>query len=497
MTKTNMQSLNRTTANIYETLPLKVMQFGGGNFLRAFVDWMIHSMNKKTDFNAGVVIIKPTDRGDYSALKSQEGLFHVVLDGVVNGKLVSEKTLVTAVQKIINPYTEWNDYLELAKNETIRFIISNTTEAGIKFNTDDKFDDSPPKEFPAKLTVWLYHRFQYFRNDAAKGCILLPCELIEGNGDALKLSVLQYADYWRLGDDFISWINGANVFCNTLVDRIVSGYSADRAMEVQNEFGFEDGLTVIGEYYHSWVIQKAGSVAEELPFDQTDLNVQFVDDLVPYREMKVRILNGAHTAMVPVGYLAGLRLVKEVIDNEVVGGFVKSLLIEEVVPTLGFSEIEKNKFVDDVLDRFENPFLEHRLIDIALNSTSKFVARLLPTIKDYMAIDGTLPKRIVFGLACLIRFYKGTFNEEKIQVKDDKGVLDFFNVEWKMFDELEISLQILVTHILENNLIWGEDLNLLPELSIIVTEQIENIEAYGVLEALKLLLTEKKPKLSP
>ncbi len=488
-----MQPLNRKTANKTNTLPLRVMQFGGGNFLRAFVDWMLHILNEKTDFNAGVVIIKPTDRGDYSVLKSQDGLFYVVLDGIVNGELVSEKTVVTSVQKVINAYTEWDDYLELAKNKDLRFIVSNTTEAGIKFDPKDELNDSPPKEFPAKLTIWLHHRFQYFDGDMAKECILLPCELIEGNGDALKRTVLQYADLWRLGDDFKNWINAANVFCNTLVDRIVSGYAVDRAAQIQDEFGVEDRLTVVGEQYHSWVIEGAGAVVDEMPFDQTDLNVKFVDDLVPYREMKIRILNGAHTAMVPVGYLAGLRLVKEAIDNEVVGRYLKSLLIEEVVPTLGFSETEKHKFVGDVLDRFRNPSLAHQLTDIALNSTSKFVARLLPTLKDYVALTGNLPQRIVFGLACLIRFYKGTFNGDKIHVKDDKGVLDFFNIEWKKFDEQEITLQLLVEHILKNNLIWGEDLNLMPELSKMVAEHLENIEAHGVIEELNFQ-TEKKSK---
>lgn len=482
-----MQPLNRTTANKPKTLPLKVMQFGGGNFLRAFVDLMVHIMNEKTDFNGGVAIIKPTNQGDYAALKSQGGLFYVVLDGVVNGALVSEKTLVSAVQTIINPYTDWRGYLELAKIESLRFIVSNTTEAGIKFDPEDKFDDSPPKEFPAKLTVWLYHRFQYFRNDTAKGCILLPCELIANNGTVLKETILQYADHWKLGNDFKKWIHTANDFCSTLVDRIVSGYDGDRALEIKNEFDFEDKLLVVGEHYHSWIVQGAGSLADELPFRQAGLNVDFVDDLAPYREMKVRILNGAHTSMVPVGYLVGMRTVKEAIDDGVVGGFVKSLLMEEVVPTLNFSEEKKKKFVNDVLDRFRNPFLKHQLISISLNSTAKFVARLLPTLKEYVAVHKKLPKRIVFGLAALIRFYKGEYNGEKIQLKDDNNVLDFFKVSWEKYGKHDGTSEKLAEHILGNDHIWGEDLNAIPELTQLVSTYLVAIETNEIVETLKAI----------
>jgi len=312
-----MQKINRQISDKPKTLPLKVMQFGGGNFLRAFVDWMVHVLNQETDFNGGVAIVKPTERGNYDALKSQDGLFTVVLDGIKQGELVGEKTLVDCVQEVVNPYIEWDAYLELAINPDIRFVVSNTTEAGIKFNSEDSFGHHPPREFPGKLTLWLYKRFQHFGNDVSKGCILLPCELIEDNGEALKTAVLKYAEYWNLGSDFVNWIYTANHFCSTLVDRIVSGYPADRADKIQPELGYDDELLVAGEYYHSWVIKCAELVQKELPFAKTDLNVEFVDNLVPYREMKVRILNGAHTSLVPVGYLAGLRLVKDVMSDEV------------------------------------------------------------------------------------------------------------------------------------------------------------------------------------
>ncbi|MBM1107730.1 tagaturonate reductase [Aurantibacter crassamenti] len=482
-----MQKLNRQTVEGLNTLPLKIMQFGGGNFLRAFVDWMVQVLNDETDFNAGVVVVKPTERGDYQELKAQDGLFTVVLDGIKNGELVAEKTIVDCVQKVVHSYNEWDTYLALAENKDLRFVVSNTTEAGIKFNSDDTFDANPPKEFPAKLTRWLLQRFEYFNGDATKGCILLPCELNENNGVKLKNAVLEYADYWNLNDDFIKWINTSNYFCSTLVDRIVSGYPKERAAEILSETKYADDLLVAGEYYHSWVIAGDDIVQKEMPFAQTDLNVEFVNDLAPYREMKVRILNGAHTSMVPVGYLAGIRFVKEAMDDVTVSNFVESLLEEEAAKTLDFPTEVKQKFISAVLDRFRNPLLKHQLISISLNSTSKFVARLLPTLKDYNESEGKLPKRIVFGLSALIRFYKGEFNGEKIELNDDKVVLDFFNTIYSKVDANEISLADAITTILSNTSIWGEDLTELKGLTNAVLNNIENIENKGVSASIQLL----------
>ena len=480
-----MQNINRQTTNKPKTLPIKVLQFGGGNFLRGFVDWMIQVLNDKTDFNGGVLIVKPTERGDYQILKSQEGLFTVVLDGIKSGALIAKKSLVASVQEIVNPYSEWDVYLELAKNPDIRFIVSNTTEAGIKFNRADSFSDNPPQEFPAKLTLWLYKRFQHFGNDISKGCILLPCELIEDNGATLKSVILEYAEHWNLDPDFVNWIYTANHFCSTLVDRIVSGYPKDRADTIEAELGYKDKLLVAGEYYHSWIIKGPAIVQKELPFANTDLNVAFVEDLAPYREMKVKILNGAHTAMVPVGYLAGLRLVKEAMNDDVVSKFIESLLMKETIATLDFPEKELHKFVQDVLDRFRNPLLKHQLISISLNSTSKFVARLLPTLTDYYVSKGSLPKRIVFGLSALIRFYKGAFNEQEIKLNDDVKVLSFFNLNWNKYDSNDMNMNVLIGIILSNTEIWGKDLTQFEGLVEAVGYNIISIENIGVLETLK------------
>ncbi|MGF1557996.1 MAG: tagaturonate reductase, partial [Flavobacteriaceae bacterium] len=279
----------------------------------------------------------------------------------------------------------------------------------------------------------------------------------------------------------------ANYFCSTLVDRIVSGYPTDRAEALQAELGFTDSLLVAGEQYHSWVIQRAGPVSDELPFSKTGLNVSFVDDLAPYREMKVRLLNGAHTSMVAVGYLAGLRLVKEVMDDATLCSFVESLLLEETCPTMNFPEEVKQRFVKDVMDRFRNPTLKHQLISISLNSTSKFVSRLLPTLKDFQKSRGELPKRIVFGLTCLIRFYKGEFNGIEIPVNDNPEVLAFFKVNWSRLVTDEINIETMVGIILGNSSIWGEDLNGIPELTRTVSDQLNALDKNGVAHVLKIL----------
>lgn len=476
-----MDSLNRTTANKPVQYPVRVMQFGGGNFLRAFCDWMFDVLNKTTNFNGSVVVVKPTKRGDYTELRTQEGLFHVALDGVRNGTLVSEVTLVESVSKVIQPYTEWNDYLALAEAPEMRFIVSNTTEAGIKFSNTDKQTDCPPHEFPAKLTLWLHHRFTHFNGAADKGCILLPCELIENNGVELQRTILEYIKFWNLGQDFAAWIVNHNYFCSTLVDRIVSGFPEARKLEIATQIGFNDDLLVAGEDYHSWVIKGPKLVQNELPFAKTDLNVQFVDDLSDYREMKVRVLNGAHTSLVPVGYLSGLRTVKESMDDALVSNHVLQVLSSEIKPTLtNFSESEVDAFINAVIDRFKNPTLKHFLLAISLNSTSKFQARLLPAFREYTALNGTFPKRIAFSLACMIRFYKGSFNNETIDVNDDAQALEFFKTEWNKVDDGGQTLEALVQHTLANKTIVGDDLSNYNGLVAFVTEKIQEIENKGV-----------------
>lgn len=446
--------------------PLRILQFGGGNFLRAFADWMIDVLNEQTDFNGGVVVVKPTSGGDYRELRTQEGLFTVALEGIRSGKLIQERRVVTCVQEIIQPYFDRAAYLATAALPELRFIISNTTEAGIRFREEPMPEAGMPAEFPAKLCLWLHHRFQHFgANGRGRGCIVLPLELIENNGDELRDCVLRYAKHWNLSEAFQQWTLEENHFCNTLVDRIVSGYPVGRSAEIAAETGYEDPLLVAGEYYHSWVISGPASVAEELPFRNTDLNVTFTDDLDAYREIKVRILNGAHTSIVPTGYLAGLETVGDVMADEEMSAFLGSVLFNEIIPSLDYPEAELKAFAADVLDRFRNPSIHHKLMDISLNSTSKFRTRLLPSLLAFQQKKGTLPAGIVRAFAALIRFYRGDRSGEPIHLRDEAARITFLKDEWTRQAHGEQGLRSIALHVLAREDWWGRNLNDVPGLT--------------------------------
>ncbi len=469
-----MKSLNRHQGTEIK-LPLRILQFGGGNFLRAFVDWMVEILNERTNFNGGVSVIKPTGHGDYRALKLQDGLFTVLLEGIENGHLITEKKLVTCVQEVINPHVEWDQFLKSATNVDVRFIVSNTTEAGIQFNASDTLDGKPPKEFPAKLTIWLWHRFLHFNGDCDKGCILLPCELIEKNGDTLKKTIMQYAELWQLAPEFNGWLHKNNHFCNTLVDRIVSGFPKGREMALFDDLGYKDELLVVAENYHSWVIQCCEEVQEEIPFIAAGLHVEFVDDLGPYRERKVRILNGAHTIMVPLAILYGLETVRESMEDKFMGAFIKHAVYEEIIPVVGMDRGVSEIFARSVFDRFANPFIKHELASIALNSLSKFKVRVLPSILEYSSLKQKLPPNLIFAFAGLIRFYKGEWKGKKLPVKDDpKLQLEMARI-WKSGNYETIVNEVLIT----TNL-WGRDLTTCAGLASALIVALKHIEEQGI-----------------
>ncbi|WP_020571037.1 tagaturonate reductase [Neolewinella persica] len=457
--------------------PLRILQFGGGNFLRAFVDWMIDVLNEQTDFNGGVAIVKPTSRGDYDELRAQQGLFTVALDGIRQGELIADRRVVTCIQQVIQPYLDRAAFLATAELPELRFIISNTTEAGIRFREEPLPAEGMPSEFPAKLCLWLHHRFQYFGvKGRGRGCIVLPLELIENNGDELRDCLLRYARHWGLSEAFQQWTLEENYFCNTLVDRIVSGYPADRAAAIAAETGHDDPLLVAGEYYHSWVISGPDLVALELPFGKTDLNVTFTEDLDAYREIKVRILNGAHTSIVPTGYLAGLETVGDVMADEKMNAFLEGVLNDEIIPSLDYPKAELKAFAADVLDRFRNPSIHHKLMDISLNSTSKFRTRLLPSLLAYQAKKGTLPTGILRAFAALIRFYRGDRNGESIALRDDAGRIAFLKAQWANVLSGQQTLHQLTGNVLGRADWWDIDLNTVPGLTRELTEALKKYQ---------------------
>ncbi len=472
----------------FKTYPEKVIQFGEGNFLRAFVDWQIDKMNEEADFNGSVVVVQPLENGLVDMLNEQDGLYTLYLQGIQNGEAIKTHKIMNSISRGINPYRDYSEYLKLGENPELRFIVSNTTEAGIAFEKNDKLDQGCQKSYPGKLTALLYHRFVTFNKDSNKGLIIIPCELIDRNGEKLKKIVLKYAEIWNLGQDFINWINKDNIFCCSLVDRIVPGYPRDTIDEVRAELGYDDNLVDVGEIFHLWVIEGPQSIKNELPIEKAGLNIKVVDDMTPYRTSKVRILNGPHTAMVPVAYLYGLETVGESVDHEVIGKYVHDVIYDEIIETLDLPHEELIEFADAIIERFQNPYVKHYLMSIALNSMSKYKTRDLPSLIEYLKRKGKLPKKLVFSLAALIEFYKGKRGTENIELSDDEDILELYKNLWSNFDGSKDRLNKIVTSVLAYEKNWGMNLNDIPNLTSEVTKYLETIESLGMKEAIKEVL---------
>ena len=480
--------LNRELYKNHKSYPVKVIKFGEGNFLRAFVDWQIDKMNKEADFNGSVAVVQPLEGGLIHMLNEQDCLYTLYLQGIQNGKATKTHTVIDCIDRAVDPYKDYNKYLELAEIPSVRFIISNTTEAGIVFENDDKLEGGCQKGYPSKLTALLYHRFKTFNGALDKGLNIIPCELIDRNGEKLKEIVLKYAEIWNLGDEFITWINTANTFFCSLVDRIVPGYPRDTIEEVRTELGYDDNLVDVGEVFHLWVIEGPQCLKEELPIEKAGLNVKIVDDMTPYRTRKVRILNGPHTAMVPVAYLYGLDTVGETVDHEIMGQYVRELIFDEIVPTLDLLHDELVQFGNDIIERFQNPYVKHYLMSIALNSMSKYKTRDLPSLTEYLKRKGELPRKLVFSLAALIEFYKGKRGNEDIKLADDEHILELYKNLWSECDGSESGLKTLVTKVLAYDRNWGMDLNEIEGLTQAVTDNLILIEKVGMKEAVKSVL---------
>lgn len=470
--------LNRKNAGVTSTRPVKVLQFGEGNFLRAFVDWMIDILNEKGNFNGDVQIVQPIDKGMGEMINEQDGLYHLVLNGIKNGKATSETRLITCVKGVTNPYQNFKGYLQLAENADLRFIFSNTTEAGIAFDNGDTDPDTLPESFPGKVAVLLYHRFKFFNGAGDKGLIIVPCELIDKNGQKLRDIILQYIALWKLPQEFKTWVTEHNTFCNTLVDRIVPGFPKETIKEIKEKIGYEDNLVVTAEPFHLWVIEAPESVSNAFPADQVGLDVKFVKDQSPYRTRKVRILNGAHTALVPVAYLHGLRTVRESVEDSFAGEFIRQAVYHEIIPTLDLPKEELDQFANDVMERFQNPFIKHELSSIALNSISKYKVRVLPSVLEFVKRKKTVPTRLTFSLACLIQFYKGVWNGEKTPVNDSQDIIAFFKDVWSSGNIPQVVIKTL-----SNQSFWDTDLSKVPGFSEQVTAFLQSLQETNVEEA--------------
>lgn len=480
-----MEQLSRKTVSTAKTYTEKVIQFGEGNFLRGFVDWIIWNTNKKTDFNASVVVVQPIERGMTDMLNAQDGLYHVNLQGLDNGNTVDSIDMVDVISRCLNPYTQFEEYLKLAEQPEMRFVISNTTEAGIAFDPECKFTDKPASSYPGKLVQLLYHRYEYFNGAADKGFIILPCELIFLNGKHLRECILKYIEHWNLGEDFRNWFETAcGVYC-TLVDRITPGYPRDTVAQLTERAGIEDKLWVKAEIFHLWVIEAPQSVADEFPADKAGLNVLFVPSEAPYHERKVTLLNGPHTVLSPVGYLSGLDTVKECCEEPEIGAFVRKVMYDELMQTLNLPEEELKAFADSVMERFRNPFVRHLVTSIMLNSFPKYKTRDLPGLKTYLERKGTLPEGLVLGLAAICTYYKGgKRGEDDIVPNDDPKIMQLLTDLWASGDVRKVAEGVLAA----DELIWGEDLNAIPGLTDLLADDLAVIASEGMRAAVRRII---------
>ena len=426
------------------------------------------------DFNAGIAVVQPLKDGMVNMINDQDGLYTLFMNGIKKGEKIQDIQLISNIVKAINPYSDFADYLALAKEPALQFIVSNTTEAGIEFLDTDTPDMQPPAAFPAKLTVLLHERFKHFNGDASKAVTIIPCELIDYNSETLKKCILQYCDLWNLDAAFVKWVSEDCTYHSTLVDRIVPGYPRAEIEEYNSKLEYQDNLIVAAEPFFLWAIEGGEDLKAKLPFDKTDLNVKIVDDIRPFKMIKVRILNGAHTAMVPVSILFGNQLVMETVNGGFTGPFVDNV-IAEISETLPMDKNEITAYAEEVMDRFRNPFIKHALADIALNSISKFKVRVLPSLLGYYTTTKKLPTSLTFSLACLIQFYKGTWNNEALPVKDTPELVEAFKKAWELGN-----IESVVAAVLANTDFWDEDLNKVEGLSQALVHALNEIEANGI-----------------
>jgi tagaturonate reductase len=470
-----------------KNLPVKVLQFGEGNFLRAFVDYMIDALNGAGLFGGSVTLVQPIARGMAEAINAQDGLYTVVLRGIEDGQKVVRKRLITCVNSCVNPYTDFDKYFQAAKNPDLRFVVSNTTEAGITYKQDERPDERPQASFPAKVCALLYERYCHFNGDTAKGLIFIPCELIDNNGDALREIILRHARDWQLPAEFIDWIINANYFTNTLVDRIVTGYPRDEIDALQQDLGYEDNLMVAAEIFHFFAIEAPEAalkaISRELPLHKAGLNVVWTTDATPYKQRKVRILNGAHTMSVLAAHLADKSTVGEMMADDIFVQYLQRGIFDEIIPTLDLKRDDLESFANSVFDRFSNPYIQHYLMSIALNSVSKYRVRVLPSILEYYKRKGEIPEILTFSLAALIAFYKG----EGHDVPDDAEITAFFREAWANC----VDMGILAEKVLAKTDLWGYDLTKLSGFACKVAQYLEGIGENGVKAQIEMLIAKE------
>ncbi|MEA4876239.1 tagaturonate reductase [Anaerorhabdus sp.] len=487
-----MELLNRNYTHAKKR-PVKIVQFGEGNFLRAFVDYMVDIANEENMFDGSIAIVKPISYGKLDLFEKQECQYSVLLRGLVDKEEYIEKRMITSIDSIYDCTVDYTSYLSLARIETVKYIVSNTTEAGIKCDENDKFEDKPAKSYPAKLTQFLYERAETFNYDYTKGLVMLPVELIDNNGDELKKCVYETIDKWNLKPEFKKWVKESCIFANTLVDRIVTGYPRNESETIWQQEGVQDELMVAAEPFALWVIESDKPINEEFPLDKAlenkkGMSVIFTDNHKPYKQRKVRILNGAHTSFSLASYLSGNDTVLDSMNDPIIFGFMNKTINEEIIPTLDLPREDLLDFANQVEGRFKNPFIRHELLSISLNSVSKWKARCYPSVKQYIEKNHEIPKRLSFSLAALICFYHGIRketgylvgirNENEYKIQDDQDILDFF-YENKDTE----SLELVKCFVNKTNLF--NDVELKDESINQISKYVTDIKLKGITECIK------------
>ena len=434
---------------------IKVVQFGEGNFLRTFADAYFDTLNKEGLGEYEVNIVKPVTFGSLEKFEKQKNKYHIVLRGSVGGKAVEDVYKIDVLNSVISPFEDYESYIALAKDADLKIIVSNTTEAGIRFDAGDKKDDFEHMTFPAKLTLFLFERFV----SGLGGVYLMPVELIDDNADELKKCVDKYIALWNLPEAFAAWNDTENYYCNTLVDRIVSGYPRDEETRehVYSLIGEKDELAAVGEPFGLWAVENKGDISKYVKEGRHNIDVVLTDDIKYYKNRKVRVLNGSHTNLVPLGLWLGKETVYDCMQDEKLSAFISETLAREIIPFVSDDITATTEFAENVKERFRNPYLNHRLTSIALNSISKWRARVLPSFKDYYAKHGEIPQNLTKGFACLMAMYKltekkadGVYAAElpcgEIEMHDDEKYLGYF------------ANGGCVIEFMKDESVWGEDL---------------------------------------
>lgn len=488
-----MEHLNAAMAPAQDR-PVKVLQFGEGNFLRAFVDYFLDIANEKAGFNGSIVLVKPIELGTlFPAFKEQDYRYTVMLRGLVDGEAVEQTRIITSVSDAVDAYADYDRYAAYAKCDTLRFVVSNTTEAGIVLDESDRLELCPPKTYPGKLCKFLFERAQHFDYAADKGLVILPVELIDDNGIQLRRCVKELANIWKLGERFEKWLDEACVFTSTLVDRIVTGYPRGEAEAIWQKIGYEDNIIVTAEPFGLWVIESEKDISKELPLPSIGLPVVFTDNQKPYKQRKVRILNGAHTSFVPAAFQCGYDIVLDAMNDPMILNFMQKTLYDEVIPTLTLDKADLMAFAEAVTGRFKNPFIKHALLAICLNSVSKWRARCMPSLLIYVEKMGKLPEHLTFSLASLMALYHGgQLKDGKLeclrdgqpyQLQDDPAVLEFFATT------ANLPVREQVEKFLGNESFFGPDLIRVPGIVDSVAESFEDILNRGM----RTVMAEKFP----